>query len=172
MVVSLNYVEDKLETFLRVNYDEDLDVPVRINKRLKNVYGVVNIFQCPNGKAIAESIEFHPGILTTNKYDTINNLIKHEAIHYALIKKGGAFRDNDVEFNKELEKHNVGSCDLELKHNMYLYKCGKCKDVTDFSLSKKKNLTCVKCGGELTYKKVYNKCTGMKDEADIMIVLE
>lgn len=172
MVVSLGYVENKMKEFLKEEYNLELTVPVEINKRLKNVYGRVSIFQTPNGKIFVDKIEFHPGILTTNKYDTINNLIKHEAIHYALIKKGGEFRDNDVEFNLELEKHNVGSCDLELKHNMYIYKCKQCLSVTSFSLGKKTNLKCNNCGGELKAKKIYNKCKDIKDEVNTMEVLD
>lgn len=158
----MGYIENKLKTFLQEEYGIVLNAPIKINNRLKNTYGNVNVFQCHNGALFVDSIEFHPGILTTNRYDRINNLIKHEAIHYALIKKGGEFRDNDVEFKIELEKHQVGNCDLELKHKVYVYECVKCKEVTNFSLKSISEVKCPKCNTKLESEQIYNNYDGIK----------
>lgn len=161
MAVSVRYIEDKCRVFLKEEYNIDLDVPVIVNNKLKNTYGNVNYFINCKEDVIVKSIEFHGGILKTNRYDNINNLIKHECIHYALIKQKKGFKDTDLDFNKELERLGVGSCDLTLDHNFYIFECKNCNKIVKCSMINS-NKRCNTCDTELTVKKVKSKMKEMK----------
>lgn len=161
MAVSVRYIQDKCEEFLKEEYGLHLDVPIIINKKLKNTYGRVNYFINCKEEVIVKSIEFHEGILKTNRYDEINNLIKHECIHYALIKNKKGFKDRDNDFKEELLRLRVGSCDLTLDHNFYISECKNCKNEVRCSMIKI-NKKCDVCGSDLEYKELKSNIKTLK----------
>lgn len=157
MVVSLDYIYKKTRKFLEEEYSIQLEVPILINNRLDSTYGNVKFYMDCDGKIRGvDCIEFHPGILQSNRYRVIDNLIKHEAIHYALLVQNKGYGDDDEDFVNELIRHKVGSCDLKIKKRFYIYRCKNCigiKDVSRRRISNKKK--CSECGEKLIYEKVY-----------------
>lgn len=157
MTVSIEYIYKKTRNFLEREYGIELSVPILINNRLDTTYGNVKFYTDLEGNIKGvDCIEFHPGILKSNRYHVINNLIKHEAIHYALLVQNKGYGEDDEDFVNELIRHNVDSCDLKLKKRFYLCKCIKCKSLLDVSRRKvnfKKK--CDKCKSKTKVTKEY-----------------
>lgn len=157
MAVSLEYIYKKTRKFLLEEYSLQLEVPILINNRLESTYGNVKFFMDSDGKIRGiDCIEFHPGILQSNRYRVIDNLIKHEAIHYALLVQNKGYGEDDEDFVNELIRHKVGSCDLKLKKRFYIYKCTGCGSIKDVSRRKISRVKrCDECGKKVVDEKLY-----------------
>jgi SprT-like protein len=97
-------LKEMCEYFVKNAYGVKLDVPVKINNRLKRTLG-----RFIEKRGEAYKIEFSGILLTNGTEDQIMSVLKHECIHYALFKLGRKHRDGQEDFENELIKYNSHS---------------------------------------------------------------
>lgn len=107
-VFDVNSVEKKIkeicEDFLKEAYGLELEIPVRINKRLRRSLG-----RFIEKRGEAYKIEFSAILITNGTADQMISVIVHECIHYALFKLGRNYKDGQEEFENELIKYGSHS---------------------------------------------------------------
>lgn len=127
--MNINELTRYAERFLMDNYSLDLNVPIVINNRLKNIMGGF-VYSDKKGAIKVELSGY------TLKYGTemiILDTLKHELIHYALYTLGKPCRDGQEYFENELKRLGVNRT-RSVKIGKYMeYICPKCQkdDVTD-----------------------------------------
>lgn len=107
--------------FLKNTYDIDIDVPVKINHRLRSTYGR---FVLRQGKPY--SIEIASFVMDYADAPVILDILRHECIHYALFKKKLPYKDKDKLFKQELLRHATSRTRTLKIGKYYLYICKSC----------------------------------------------
>lgn len=114
--------------FLKENYNINIDIPIKINNRLKRSMGRLII----NGMSRhPESIELAGFLLEYGTNSVIVDTLKHELIHYACFVLGKPYRDGDAYFENELIKHNTTSTETVTVGKYEIMQCLGCGTETE-----------------------------------------
>jgi hypothetical protein len=126
---------DYARTFLSEAYGMTLDIPLKINGRLKKTLGWFEVrktqFIDGSIERKALDIEISAQYVTLAALDGqrgIENLlstVRHECIHYALFSQGRPYGDGEAEFESELRKHNTGSTNTKGYTLSYIDRAGE-----------------------------------------------
>lgn len=95
--------------FLKEHYDLELNIPFKINGRLKRFNGRFVYTVYPNGSEKAKQIELAKDLVRYHTEEETHKVLIHELIHYALFTLDKPFDDGDEYFENELRKHNSTS---------------------------------------------------------------
>lgn len=123
--MTVEELNDFAKHIYRYMFDEDLEIPIKINNRLKTTLA----WFCNYDK----SPEIEVSKLTANQNPYIvADTLAHELIHYYLWKNDKPFDDEDIEFKALTYQHGVGRTrttiikDGVLKYEYHKHEC-KCK---------------------------------------------
>lgn len=142
------------DRFLREAYGLTLDIPLRVNRRLKRTLGRLVM---RGGTPWA--IELSASLLEYQEWDVVLDVLKHECIHYACFMLKQPYRDGDAHFRQELKRHGVSATGTHrYKGQVHRYRCAAC-DAVMTSLKKYstdrrgfvKKLRCGRCRGRVKY---------------------
>lgn len=131
--------------FLKKEYGLSLDIPVKVNGRIKNV----------NGRyMVNKKIEISKTYIQFQDWKIIKETLIHECIHYALHTLGKPFGDGDEYFENELIKHGSHSTNtIKYKGKVFVYTCENCGTTWEKKrkLSKNKTWCCSGCHNSIKY---------------------
>lgn len=99
-------LNDDAREFLMRAYGLDLDIPVKINGRLKSSHGR---FTHSGSRKESIKIEISKTYIEHYDWETIYKTLVHECIHYALYELDKPYRDGTPLFESEIIKHNSHS---------------------------------------------------------------
>ena len=109
-------------SFLKEKYSLELNVPIKINNRLKVALGQ---FICNrNG---AECIDISGNLIKYGTEHVIIDTLYHELVHYALYTLEKPYHDGQRYFEDELHKHGIGGTNEIFVGRFMEYECPKCK---------------------------------------------
>jgi SprT-like protein len=155
-VIDWKAVERRLimeaRNFLKNAYNLELNIPVRVNGRLRSTYGR---FIChPTGR-IPIAIEMSKNYIKHQDWKTVYETLIHECIHYALFVMNKPYNDGHPVFEREIQKHGSHSTGtIEYRGKVQQYGCPSCDKV--FNRSRKlahngKYHHCSKCNVRIIY---------------------
>ena len=125
-------IHDYANNFLYEEYGISLDIPIKVNSRLKNCHGFY-VYNDEKGLRIELSkrlIDYAPDYI-------IKDVLRHELIHYALHKLGRNFLDEDDDFKSELNKHDTSPSNYYPYIGVkYIIECRKCRSVGETSIKR------------------------------------
>src|SRR5699024_633932 len=114
---TIEEVKCVIKDFLRYYYDIELEIPVEFSSELKRKWGMftykqykkdlnVNGVRYKKGDIVKGSMKIliNEKLVESDNMELVDKIIKHEALHYALYKKGLPFKDGDPYFERELER--------------------------------------------------------------------
>lgn len=123
-------IENATRDFLMTAYGLELDIPVKINSRMKSSLGRFRHALYPEPRATM--IEISKNYIAHYDWDTIYKTIKHEAIHYACYTLGKPYKDGQDYFENELKKwdsKSTGSTSYKGRVVQYACSAEKCETV-------------------------------------------
>lgn len=138
------------EDLMKAIWNDKLDIPVTISKRLINSLGTFHaVNKKVNGKYVFTplKITISANLLEHYSLDNIEGTIKHELCHYYLCKTGQDFEDGDRTFENELKR--IGShSSKSLCHTgeMHTCVCSNCGNVVVRARTKRKTTNILKDG--------------------------
>lgn len=108
------YLTDFAKRFLNDEYGIELKIPITI---YDNCQDLLALFTWKNNPIVPHSIIFNSTELAASQHDNnkeqakiiINNILKHELVHYALCVLNKPFDDGTLEFEKELARLDIPS---------------------------------------------------------------
>ena len=107
------------EDFLQEEFNMSLDIPIKLNGRLKRAGG-----RFISRSHSAVEIDLNKTVYEHNPIDVVLDILKHELVHYALFEKGLPYRDGDRVFENTLARLGVSSTNtLRVKTKAHVYKC-------------------------------------------------
>lgn len=96
--------------FLKEHYDLKLEIPFKINGRLKRALGRFEYtVDVVNNEEKAKKIQLSKDLVRYHTEEETHKVLIHELIHYALFTLDKPFDDGDEYFENELRKHNSTS---------------------------------------------------------------
>lgn len=140
----LDKVEDVIQNFLQYYYGMDLDIPVEFSRKLKKRWGTFKFKQykrnlfvngvCYNKGDIVEGsmkIVINDMLVYAENQELVDKIIKHEAVHYALYRKGLPFKDGDLYFEREIKRlglvnSKISQEDLGIHIPYWVWECENC----------------------------------------------
>lgn len=154
-MISLNEIELKrcAEKFLRSNFNLELEIPIRISKRMKSKLGVF-IVKYRGDEVTGSEIVISESFITNNEKSAVLDVLYHECVHYALYKTGQPYRDSDSTFIRTLGRLGISRTrSYKYRGESFLYECRKCR----YSFSKnmkgyEKRYRCRSCRGRFIYR--------------------
>ena len=108
--------------FLKENYGLELRIPIFRNNRLRRAMGVYKTVTIDNTPC---SIELSGQLLDYATEKVIDQVLKHELIHYALHVLGRPYKDGHPIFENELVKHNSITSTKKIGE-YFLLECDSC----------------------------------------------
>lgn len=145
-------LEQAAQEFLKEAFDMDLEIPVKINGRLKVVYGRYKYFMYSREPI---QIEISKEYITYCSDEEILGVLKHECVHYALHQLGKPSNDGDKFFEETLSAFGIPATGtIDHKGLMHIYECIECKSVYRRlrKVARGGRCKCKKGGGQLDYK--------------------
>lgn len=135
--------------FLKECYDIDLQIPIKVNKRLITSLGRFRYYKSESKKRPL-SIELSGKLLEYGTADQIISTLKHECIHYALYMLDKPHKDGQPTFENELKKHSACSTGTQkVSIKTYVYTCG-CSEYKSYTNRYSKGYHCSKCGNDIS----------------------
>lgn len=119
-------LEEKCRTFAKETWGMELNIPVKVNGRLKNALG--RFYSTRNGNKPIK-LEFAKRLQEHNEA-TINGVVLHELTHWALCSQGKPYDDYHPVFEAEIRRveaiptHTIK--DTREGFKAYCSKCGIC----------------------------------------------
>lgn len=105
--------KDIANNFLLEEYGFTTHATFSVNRRMTSALGRLEIFDYfENDKDVLKcevNIDYNFDFLKNADLESLTQVTKHEAIHYACLKMKNPFNDGDPYFENELLKHNVVS---------------------------------------------------------------
>lgn len=152
--MNVNELNTMAKSFLKSEYQLELEIPIKINGRIKRKAGYFKRRVNPmTGEQIPLEISISKNLIENYTKDEVIGILKHELIHYALFKKELPFEDGHPHFEAELQKKGaLRTNELTFKGNAYVYGCESCDK--EFKRIKRVNINkyqC-RCGGKLIEK--------------------
>lgn len=141
------------EKFLRSNFSLELEIPIRISKRMKSKLGVF-ILKYRGNEVTGSEIVISESFITNNEKTAVLDVLYHECVHYALYKTGQPYRDSDAAFIRTLDRLGISRTrSYKYRGESFLYECRKCR----YSFSKnmkgyEKRYRCRSCRGRFVYR--------------------
>lgn len=135
--------------FLKEFYDINLQIPIKVNKRLITSLGRFRYYKSESKKRPL-SIELSGRLLEYGTADQIISTLKHECIHYALYMLDKPHKDGQATFENELKKHSscsTGTQKVSIK--TYVYTCG-CSEFKSYTNRYSKGYRCRTCGNDIS----------------------
>jgi SprT-like protein len=135
MLMSLTQAQLKqyAEKFLKETYGINLNIPLELNGRLKKSCGRFKSMRYSNGYAEAVNVEMNKFFVENNSREVVEDVLKHELVHYALFEQGKPCADGHHVFEGELKRLGIVSQNTIDKYNikskpvnMTIYKCNNC----------------------------------------------
>ena len=113
------------EEFLQEEFDMSLNIPIKLNGRLKRAGGrFISSQDYFTREHTALEIDLNKTVYENNPIDVILDILKHELVHYALFEKGLPYKDGDRVFENTLTRLGVSSTNtLKVKTKAHVYKC-------------------------------------------------
>ena len=141
------------DKFLQENFGLQLDIPVRVSKRMKSKLGAFQI-KLQNKKVVSKEIVMSNSFIMNNSPETVLDVLYHECVHYALYTLNKPYRDSDREFTETLERLGIAKTrTYKYKGQAYLYECRKCSyQFTKRVKGYNKRYICRHCRGKFIYK--------------------
>lgn len=128
-MLTINQLKQYANKFLMENYHMYLDVPLRLNGRMKTTFGWFRHQR--NGAPL--SVELNKYFVENNEATVVIDVLKHELCHYALFMQGRPYKDGQSEFENELKRLNIISQSTIDKYKIatqprkiQVYQCSKC----------------------------------------------
>ena len=124
----MNEIELKrcAEKFLRSNFNLELEIPIRISKRMKSKLGVF-IVKYRGDEVTGSEIVISESFITNNEKSAVLDVLYHECVHYALYKTGQPYRDSDSTFIRTLRRLGISRTrSYKYRGESFLYECRKC----------------------------------------------
>lgn len=150
------------DKFLKENYGLELEVPLKLNGRMKTTYGWFRHKRDLSGKNRgAVSVELNKFFVENNEESVVLDVLHHELVHYALFVTGKPHKDGHPVFESELRKLGIVSQDNIGRHQiknksrkLNLYVCQKCEyeHYTARALKHNGIFHSCTCGGKLASK--------------------
>lgn len=144
------------EIFLEENFNITLDIPIKVNARLKRKLGVFKSYleiREPVIIEISQDLIIH-SIIKGDKSE-LYDVLYHELIHYALCTTGIPYSDNDYEFIDTCNNLEVGLTNTISVVTLYNhYVCDNGHSAMRKKKINTKKYRC-KCGGEIKHKGEY-----------------
>lgn len=108
-----NELKEYASAWVKENYGIEMDIPVEFRENNQMALGRIRAY-IEDGVPRADKMVIDPKGLYYSELvgddSEVKSTIKHELIHYALIKQGNPeYNDGQPAFEKELKKHNVPS---------------------------------------------------------------
>lgn len=127
--ISLDQLIQKAKQFTKKQYNVELDIPIRINNRLKITLGRYR--ETNFGQPM--QIDIAGKLLTYAHKNVAIDVVKHEAVHFALSKLNKPYHDGDDYFENELIRLNLPSStrkdrSLLFVGQKYIFHCKQCKN--------------------------------------------
>lgn len=139
--------------FLQKNFDIQLEIPIRISKRMKSKLGAFQIKYSGNN-VVKSEIVISDDFISHNPKKIILDVLYHECVHYALYTLGEPYKDSAPVFINTLARLGISRTRrYAYKGQRYLYECSRCR--YQFSKNVKgyeKRYICRKCRGKFSYK--------------------
>lgn len=154
MTWTTNKLKSIASEFLFNEYNLNLDIPIKISKRLKSTFGYLKV---KNKKPLEIRLSFE--FLSNQPEEIVYDVLLHECVHYALLVKGLPYKDRDQHFKNELARLGISKTrTYTYKGTAHLYQCsGKCKvSFAKRSKNYHKRYRCANCGGFFRYIKQVN----------------
>lgn len=155
-MLSISNIELYAKEFLSNNFDGmALDVPIEVNGRLSRAMGR---FIAINRKS--HSIELSKNLVQYNDMEVIQDVLKHELIHYALYEMGLPNGDDDKEFINTCNRLGAPLTEtFSIKQPVHQYKCSctvheRRRRIKNFNTSKYKCMGCNEILEYIGFKKV------------------
>ena len=127
---TINQLEKYANKFLQDNYNMKMEIPLRLNGRLKSTCGW---FKYRPAKKEAVCVELNKYFVEKNEPSMVLDILRHELVHYALFAKGKPHCDGDTYFENELNRLGIVSQSTINKYNIKskpvtisIYKCKEC----------------------------------------------
>ncbi len=141
------------DKFLQENFGIELEIPIRLSKRMKSKLGAFQM-KLQNKKVVSKEIVISDSFLNNNSAETILDVLYHECVHYALYTLKKPYKDSDREFNETLERLGIAKTrTYKYKGQAYLYQCKKCSyQFTKRVKGYNKRYICRHCRGKFIYK--------------------
>lgn len=95
--------------FLKEHYDLELEIPLKINGRLKRALGRFEYTVDSDNNEEAKKVQLSKDLVRYHTEEETHKVLIHELIHYALFTLDKPFDDGDEYFENELRKHNSTS---------------------------------------------------------------
>lgn len=160
MILNEKQLNDMCSELMEMMWGEKLEVPVKINGKLKRTFGKFISYRLSLNEYKPSAVEISKSLLSGQyKLSTVESVIKHELCHYYLCKIGKEFSDGSYTFEKELKRIGAHSTriikSLDRKHECI---CETCKRVVARYTSEGKAKSTVKqcisgcCRSKLQYK--------------------
>lgn len=150
----IHRLRQEADRFLQDAYGLTLNIPLRVNRRLKRTLGRMVL---KDGRPYV--IELSAALLEYQDWDVIVDVLKHECIHYACFVLKRPYGDGDAHFRRELKRHGVSSSGTHhYKGMVHQYRCAGCDGVIaslkKYSLDRRgfvKKRRCGRCRGRVKY---------------------
>lgn len=159
MVLSMEQLNNHATEFLAKHFDLQLNIPIKLNGRLKVTQGRFRYRTKPTKQAL--DIELSLPILIEETDEFSLKTLEHELVHYALFELNLPHSDSDMTFINKCNDLNVPltrtrSANIKKHHYVCADSCKYHNDhVRVKRLSKKYTYKCTKCNETLTYDGFY-----------------
>lgn len=125
--ITLDYLTNVARNFINNEYNIDLNIPIKINNRLRRTLG--RYLENQSGKP--SHIDLSNKLFIYAHQAVAIGVVKHEVLHYALKKLNKPSKDGEPYFERELERLQLPSSTNPNRSIMYVGKkyvfhCSKC----------------------------------------------
>jgi SprT-like protein len=144
--------------FLKQHFNINLEIPIRISKRMTSKLGAFKL-QYKKQRVVKAEIIMSYNFMMNYTDQSILDVLYHECVHYALFSLGKPYKDSDKLFIQTLKKLGISETKTyQYKGNTYLYECKRCGyQFTKNMRGYEKRYICRYCKGHFSYKGIINQ---------------
>lgn len=143
----INWLTQEATSFLYDHFEMSLDIPIKINTRLKRTLGLYKI----DGNSKPKQIDLSTRLIENGNESIILDVLKHELVHYAIHRQGKPYKDQSKEFIETCRALNISLTRTYTGANTHRYQCLCQTHEFQHKLQLKKCYYCKKCRIQLTY---------------------
>lgn len=120
-------LEKYANTFLQENFDMSLNIPITINGRLTKTMGCLVLSRIGFTEMKPKEIQIATRTLNSPR-DFVLDVLRHELVHYALVRLGKPYMDGHPYFENTLKRLGISSTNTTSsraynKNHVYSCKC-------------------------------------------------
>lgn len=149
----INDLTTKAQIFLEDNFGLDLEIPIKLNGRLKRSMGRFRFYRNKGSFDIEISKVLVIQSILEGHERSLDGVLYHELIHYALFEQGLPNGDFDLPFINACNSLNVPlTGTVRIKKKVHVYSCDGGHSNISNNRFNENDYICAKCKGALTYK--------------------